>query len=112
MNAGIVPTTPARTSAPTLANGDVAPRGFAAGPHPYGEDGGGHRRCEHRVVEWWLRNRTNGEITVAQAPNLPLTVFLVAWAVKFVVASAASVGTGLDVVAALAVLGALVAQVV
>jgi hypothetical protein len=62
------------------------------------------RLWEHRVIEWWFRNRTTGAITVAQAPNLPLVVFLVAWAVNLVVAPAGSVGTGLDVVAAFALL--------
>jgi len=59
---------------------------------------------EHRRIEWWFRNRQTGEITVGQVPNIPLIVFLLAWGINFVVAPGGSVGQGLDVIAAFALL--------
>jgi hypothetical protein len=36
------------------------------------------------VIDWLFRNRQTGRITVAQFPNLPLWLFLVATAVRAV----------------------------
>lgn len=35
------------------------------------------------MIDWWFRNRRTGEITIAQAPNLPLGIFLVAFVVRW-----------------------------
>lgn len=51
-----------------------------------------------RVVDWWFRDRATGRITVAQLPNLSLTVFLVAWVTRRVL----DPGGGLDTVLAVA----------
>ncbi len=36
------------------------------------------------MIDWLFRNRQTGEITIAQVPNAPLIVFMVAVAVRFV----------------------------
>jgi hypothetical protein len=59
---------------------------------------------EHRSIEWWFRNRQTGEITIGQVPNIPLVVFLVAWLANLIAAPGGSVGTGLEVIAAFALL--------
>ncbi len=53
-------------------------------------------------IEWWFRNRQTGEITVGQVPNTPLVVFLAAWLVNSIWAPGGSVGSGLEVIAAFA----------
>jgi hypothetical protein len=58
--------------------------------------------CQHRRIEWLFRNRRTGEITVAQVPNLPLIVFLVAFALRWLLDPSGDVRTGLDVVATVA----------
>lgn len=35
-----------------------------------------------RVFDWWFENRETGEITFAQFPNLPLGIFIAAWAAQ------------------------------
>jgi hypothetical protein len=50
-------------------------------------------------VNWLFRNRETGEITVAQAPNAELWVFLVAAVVHRVFDITGNVGTGLTIVA-------------
>jgi len=55
-----------------------------------------------RVIDWLFRNRRTGEITIAQFPNIPLGVFIVAAAVRYVAHPHGTVGTGLDVVAGVA----------
>jgi hypothetical protein len=51
------------------------------------------------VLGWLFRNRQTGDITVAQRPNGPLLVFLVAWALRIGFAPSGSVDDGLAVVA-------------
>ncbi len=55
-----------------------------------------------RFFEWLLRNRQTGEITIAQLPNVPLIVFIVAFAIRFAFHPTGTVGTVIDVVAAAA----------
>jgi hypothetical protein len=50
------------------------------------------------VIEWLFRNRLTGELTIAQAPNAPLIVFLVAWASRRVIHPSGGVGTALTAV--------------
>jgi hypothetical protein len=50
------------------------------------------------VVDWFFRNRRTGEITVAQAPNLPIIVFFVAWVLRWLLSPAGIVLRALDVV--------------
>ena len=49
-------------------------------------------------VNWLFRNRETGEITIAQAPNASLIVFLVATLVKVVFDPAGNVGRGVTIV--------------
>jgi len=51
------------------------------------------------VVDWWFRDRSTGRITVAQLPNLSLTIFLVAWFTRRVLDPDGLPGTVLAVVA-------------
>ena len=55
-----------------------------------------HRRT---VIDWWFRNRHTGEITVAQPPNPPLVLFLVAWALRWLFSPAGTTGRALGLVA-------------
>jgi hypothetical protein len=50
-------------------------------------------------VNWLFRNRQTGEITIAQAPNPPLWVFLAAAIVQAIFRPTDGVGTALTVVA-------------
>ena len=59
-------------------------------------------RYDCRVIDWLFRNRQTGEITVAQLPNAPLVVFLVAAAVRRFADPAGDVRTVVSVVAAAA----------
>ena len=54
------------------------------------------------VVDWLFRNRTTGRITIAQAPNVPLAVFLVAVVVRWLAHPSGGLGTAVDVVALVA----------
>ena len=49
--------------------------------------------------EWLFRNRQTGEITIAQLPNAPLIVFLVAFGVRALLHPDGTVGTLVDVAA-------------
>ncbi|HSL57137.1 MAG TPA: hypothetical protein VK866_04775 [Acidimicrobiales bacterium] len=40
------------------------------------------RSIVRRSIDWWFRDRTSGELVVAQAPNAPILVFIAAWAVR------------------------------
>ena len=51
------------------------------------------------IIDWMFRNRTTGEITVVQAPNLVLTIFLIATAAGFAFPHPDTVHAGLDLVA-------------
>ena len=51
------------------------------------------------MIAWLFRNRQTGAITIAQRPNVPLLVFLVAAGTRWVVHPAGTVGTVVDVVA-------------
>jgi hypothetical protein len=52
------------------------------------------------MIDWLFRNRRTGERTIAQFPNVPLSVFLVAVAVRWIAHPSGNVGTVVDVVAA------------
>lgn len=53
-----------------------------------------------RGVDWWFRDRRTGRITVAQAPNIPLWIFI-ATVVARAVVSNGSGRTALDWIATL-----------
>lgn len=55
-----------------------------------------------RAIEWLLRNRETGEITIAQRPNGPLLVFLVAWALRWALDPSGDADTVLAVTATVA----------
>ena len=50
------------------------------------------------LVDWLFRDRETGAITIAQAPNLPLWVFLAAWLLLAVFDPSGWLGTVLEVV--------------
>jgi hypothetical protein len=54
---------------------------------------------ETATVNWLFRNRETGEITVAQAPNPPLWVFLAATIVRAIFRPGGAAGTTLRIVA-------------
>jgi len=56
------------------------------------------------VIDWMFRNRRTGGLTVAQLPNLPLGVFLVATAVRLLASPHAGFRTAVDLVAGAALL--------
>jgi hypothetical protein len=51
-----------------------------------------------QALQWFFRNRTTGDITIAQAPNLVLWVVIVAGALRWVWPSPGAPATALDVV--------------
>lgn len=55
-----------------------------------------------RFVDWFLRDRRTGKIVIAQWPNVPLLVFLVATAVRVVASPSGTVRTVVSVVAGVA----------
>ena len=56
------------------------------------------------MIDWLFRNRQTGEITVAQLPNAPLIVFVVAVAVRWIFHRSGTAGTIVSVVAAVALI--------
>ena len=56
------------------------------------------------MIDWWFRNRHTGEITIAQAPNPPLIIFIVAWVLRWVFSPAGTAGRALDLVGGAAIL--------
>ena len=73
-------------------------------PSPTGatlrQPNGASRRCcrlgpalgDNERVDWLFRNRQTGEITIGQVPNLPLVVFAVALAVRWIFSPSGTVG--------------------
>jgi hypothetical protein len=51
------------------------------------------------MIDWLFRNRRTGEITIAQFPNLPLWIFLVAAVLRFALSPHGATATVLDVIA-------------
>jgi hypothetical protein len=49
-------------------------------------------------VNWLFRNRQTGEITVAQAPNPPLIIWLVATVINVIFSPSGALGTTLTVI--------------
>ncbi len=49
-------------------------------------------------IRWFLRNPDTGEVVVAQAPNLPLWMFLAATAVRRLLEPSGTAGTVVSVV--------------
>jgi hypothetical protein len=50
------------------------------------------------VLQWFFRNRTTGDITIAQAPNLVLWIVIVAGVLRWVWHPPGTAGVALDVV--------------
>jgi Na+/citrate or Na+/malate symporter len=64
------------------------------------------------MIDWLFRNRQTGEITIAQAPNIPLIVFMVAVTVRWVLHPHGTAGTIVSVVATVALLGWAVDEII
>ena len=56
------------------------------------------------MISWLFRSRETGKMTVAQLPNAPLIVFLVAVAVRWIFHPSGTVGAVVSVVAAVALI--------
>lgn len=50
------------------------------------------------ALDWWFRDRDSGRIVVAQAPNLPMWIVIVAAAVRWLLSPSGTASTVLDVV--------------
>ena len=53
------------------------------------------------MIDWLFRNRQTGALTVAQVPNAPLIVFIVAAGARWIFHPTGTLGTILNVVATL-----------
>ena len=49
-------------------------------------------------MNWLFRNRQTGEITIAQAPNPPLIIWLVATVINVIFSPSGAIGTALTIV--------------
>jgi predicted neutral ceramidase superfamily lipid hydrolase len=56
------------------------------------------------MISWLFRSRETGKLTVAQLPNAPLIVFLVAVAARWIFHPSGTVGTIVTVVATVALI--------
>jgi len=56
------------------------------------------------VIDWLLRNRETGRLTVAQFPNVSLVIFLAASLLRLLGAQRGDVRTIVDLVAAISIL--------
>jgi len=54
------------------------------------------------MIDWLFRDRRTGRITIAQVPNAPLIVFLVAVGVRWIFHPSGTVGTVVGVTGTLA----------
>ena len=64
------------------------------------------------MIDWLFRDRRTGGITVAQVPNAPLIVFLVAVVVRWIFHPSGAFGTVVDLVAAVALVAWAVDEIV
>jgi hypothetical protein len=48
------------------------------------------------VFDWWFRDRRTGQVVVAQFPNIPLGIFLVSVALRWVVPTGTAPRTAID----------------
>jgi SAM-dependent methyltransferase len=60
------------------------------------------RHAKRGFIDWFLRDRETGKIVIAQWPNVPLLVFLVATAVRLVFSPSGALGTVVSVVGTVA----------
>ena len=56
------------------------------------------------MIDWLFRNRHTGELTIAQVPNAPLIVFLVAVVVRLLLHPSGTVGTVVGALATVALI--------
>jgi hypothetical protein len=71
--------------------------------HPSGDELAAPN-APRRAFDWLFRDRRTGRIVIAQLPNVPLALFLVAAAVRALVHPDGTAGTVVRVVAAVALL--------
>ena len=62
------------------------------------------RGAARRAFDWVFRDRETGRVVIAQLPNAPLAIFIVAALVRALLHPAGTVGTVVSVVASLALL--------
>ncbi|HEV7536436.1 MAG TPA: hypothetical protein VGP90_12425 [Acidimicrobiia bacterium] len=51
------------------------------------------------MVDWLFRDRDTGRITVAQAPNIALTLWIIATVIRLILRPSGAAGTALELVA-------------
>ncbi len=59
------------------------------------------RRPPRGPLRWCFEDRGTGKIVVAQMPNLPMWIFLAAFAVKFLLHPAGRLGLAVEVIGAI-----------
>jgi hypothetical protein len=64
------------------------------------------------MIDWLFRSRQTGRITVAQAPNAPLIVFMVAAGVRWIFHPTGALGDVVGVVATVALVVWALAEIV
>jgi hypothetical protein len=62
------------------------------------------RGAARRAFDWLFRDRETGKVVIAQLPNAPLAIFIVAALIRALAHPAGTVGTIVSVVASLALL--------
>ncbi len=59
-----------------------------------------HRSGAQRAIDWLFRDEATGKLVIAQVPNLPLAVFLVATGVRMALQPTGTAGAVVSVVGA------------
>jgi hypothetical protein len=57
------------------------------------------RSTPRKMFDWLFRDRQTGKVVIAQLPNLPLSLFLIAAGIRWLLHPAGTVGTIVSVVA-------------
>jgi hypothetical protein len=72
-----------------------------AAANRYREEPAANQGAWRRVFDWLFRDRRTGKVVIAQLPNLALSLFLVATAIRWLVDPKGMTGTIVGAVAAL-----------
>jgi hypothetical protein len=72
-----------------------------AAANRYTEERAANQSALRRVFDWLFRDRRTGKVVIAQLPNLALSLFLVAIAIRWLLHPAGMAGTIVSAVAAL-----------
>jgi hypothetical protein len=72
-----------------------------AAAHRYTDERAAHQSTLRRVFDWVFRDRRTGKVVIAQLPNLVLSLFLVAIAIRWLLHPTGMTGTIVSAVATL-----------